>query len=129
MLVVAEKGVVLLLGIVVSVRVACSRSVSRGVDRPVGLSVIPSPRVAAWSAATGRGRSGSIKRDDSPGGSHDPHDPHPTAVGVDSCAAGMQAADFSVAQPVEDQFDEFAGGGDFADVCSAACTDVVADSA
>jgi hypothetical protein len=53
-----------------------------GVDRPaMGLSVIPSLRGAAWSAATGavgRGQSEGATR---PGvGGHDGHDPRPAAI-------------------------------------------------
>jgi hypothetical protein len=59
------------------------------------------------------GRSGSIRRATSPSGGHDSNDPGPTAVGVaGSCGGGGQAADLSVAQPVEDQSDEFPGGSD-----------------
>jgi hypothetical protein len=46
-----------------------------------------------------------------------------------SCGAVVQAADVPVAQPVEDEFDEFPGGGDLADVGSAALGDLVTDSA
>lgn len=48
---------------------------------------------------------------------------------MSSCAGAVQAPDVSVAQPVEDQFDEFAGGSDFADVGAAAGADLVADPA
>ena len=46
-----------------------------------------------------------------------------------SCAAVCQAADVPVAQPVEDQFDQLAGGGDLADAGAAAGGDLVTDPA
>ena len=60
---------------------------------------------------------------------HDPHDPRPIAVVRQSCAAVVEATDFSVASPVINQFDELAGGGDFADVVAAAGPDPVTNLA
>src|SRR5581483_8716204 len=48
---------------------------------------------------------------------------------ANSCAAVVEATDFSVAQPVINQFDELAGRGDFADVVAAAAPDPVTNSA
>lgn len=111
-------------------RVACSRSVSRGGDRPGGAVGHPFATRGGMECCDRCGRSGSIKRDDSPGGGgHDPHDPRPTAVVEGSCAAVVQAADVPVTQPVEDQFDEFPGGRDLADVSPPALPDLVTDSA
>lgn len=57
-------------------RVACSRSVSRGVDRPVGAVGHPFAARGGMECCDRCGRTGSIKRDDSPGGGgHDRHDP------------------------------------------------------
>ena len=122
----AERGWMLLLGGREGVG-CCSRSVSRVWTGPWGLSVIPSLRVAAWSAATDTVGRGQSEGTTSPG------------VGVmtsttrvrpregRSCAGPMQAADVPVAHPGEDQFDELSGGGDLADVGSAALSDLVAD--
>jgi hypothetical protein len=65
-----------LLGVVVVGRVACSRSVSRGVDKPVGAVGHPFAARGGMECCDRGGRRGSIKRDDSPGGGgHDRHDP------------------------------------------------------
>jgi hypothetical protein len=47
--------------------------------------------------------------------------------GTGSCGGAGQSAGVLVAQLVEDQFDEFPGGGELADAGSAARTDVVAE--
>ena len=99
------------------------------VDRPRGgLSVILSPRTAAWSAATGAVGRGQSDGTTSP------------EVGVmtcttrvrpryreRSCASPVQAADMPVTQPVEDQSDQLAGGCDDTDVVPAVDADLVAD--
>jgi hypothetical protein len=55
-----------LLGVVVVGRVACSRSVSRGVDKPVGAVGHPFAARGGMECCDRGGRTGSIKRDDSP---------------------------------------------------------------
>ncbi len=100
---------------------------------PVGLSVIPS--LWAWSAATGSRWARSIRGGDHAevSGGHDQHDLHPPRLGSRSRRRGRrrggQGADVSVAQPVEDQLDELAGGGDHADVAPASGADLVAEPA
>ncbi len=95
---------------------------SRLVDRPEwGLSVIPSPRAAAWCAATGSRWAGSIRGGDhadpaQPGaGGHDQHDPHsPRGPGRSRRPGGRgggQAAQVVIPQPVEHQRDQLSGGG------------------
>ena len=82
---------------VVLVEVRAPAPVARLVDRPgVGLSVIPSPRGAAWSAAT-TWWARSIKGGDRAGraGGHDCRDPHPPPPGsahADTGVRGVWAA-------------------------------------
>ncbi len=54
-------------------------------------------------------------------------DPRPTAVQGRSCAGPVQAADMPVTQPVVDQGEQFAGGGDHSDVAPAAAPDLITD--
>jgi hypothetical protein len=98
------------------------------VDRAlVGLSVIPSPRgggmecydkiVVGEVNQTGRPRR--VR------GGHDQHDPRPPRLRAGSRRPG-QAADLVIAQPVEDQPCQLAGGGDDSDVAAASFADPVA---
>src|SRR6185312_9896706 len=77
---------------VVLVEVRAPAPVARLVDRPgVGLSVIPSPRGAAWSAAT-TWWARSIKGGDRAGraGGHDCRDPHPPPPGSAHADTGVR---------------------------------------
>src|SRR6476469_2499431 len=113
MLFVAEKGVGVAPGGWLWWSGACSSPVSRVGTGPVGLSVIPSPRLGGMECCDRCGRSGSISGGDlATGGGHDLHDPRPTAVVGRSCAGPVQSADVFVSQPVVDQGEQLAGGGD-----------------
>ena len=73
-------------------RCVLQRRLARLVDRPgVGLSVIPSPRGAAWSAAT-TWWARSIKGGDRAGraGGHDCRDPHPPPPGSAHADTGVR---------------------------------------
>ena len=124
----AEKGVGVAPGVVVGGRVrAPVRCPGCGQAR-WGLSVIPSPRLGGMECCDRCGRSGSISGGDlARGGGHDVHDPRPTAVVGRSCVGRLQATDMPVAQSVEDEGEQFAGGGDHTDIASAAGSDLVAD--
>jgi len=78
--------------LVVRVEVRAPAPVARLVDRPgVGLSVIPSPRGAAWSAAT-TWWARSIKGGDRArrAGGHDCRDPHPPPPGSAHADTGVR---------------------------------------
>ena len=94
----------------------------------MGLSVIPSPRTGGMECcdrAVGRGQS---KRATAPpGGGVMTYTTRAVPRSrCRSCGSAGQAADVSIAQPVKDQFDEFSGRRNDADVAPAAGGDVVA---
>lgn len=85
-----KKGGGVLLGLSWRGRVACSRSVARGVDRPVGAAGHPFAAHGGMECCDRCGRTRSIKKDDVATGEwgHDRHDPRRPRVGVPA-HAGM----------------------------------------
>jgi hypothetical protein len=99
----------------------------------VGLSVVPSPRVVAGMVRCDRFAVNEInqtERPRRPGMSPGPGVMtsticvHREVAGRSRCSGG-QAADVVIAQAVEHQHDQLAGGGDHADVAAPALADPV----
>jgi len=108
---------------------------------PVGCrSSLPAPRRGMECCDVGCGGRGQSVGATTPSavGGHDQHDPRPPPLGVVSCRRAarhrrrrwrVESTDVVVTQPVDDEGEQFAGGGHDADVADAASSDPIPEFA